>query len=95
MAASPQLEGTVFPLILRGVSLLGVSSGNCPMLLRREVWRRLGADLRPAHLDLIASREVPLDAVIEAASLLVERQALGRILVGISSPTEGTAAERK
>jgi NADPH2:quinone reductase len=89
MAASPELQGTVFPLILRGVSLIGVSSGNCPMPLRREVWRRLGADLRPAHLDLIASREVPLDAVIEAASLLVERRALGRILVGMSSPGPG------
>jgi acrylyl-CoA reductase (NADPH) len=84
MAASPQLEGTVFPLILRGVSLLGVSSGNCPMPLRREVWTRLGADLKPAHLDEIVSREVPLDAVLEAAPLLVERRALGRILVGIS-----------
>jgi len=84
MAASPQLEGTVFPLILRGVSLLGVSSGNCPMPLRREVWTRLGADLKPAHLDEIVWREVPLDAVIETAPLLVERRALGRILVGLS-----------
>ncbi|HSD27724.1 MAG TPA: zinc-binding dehydrogenase, partial [Vicinamibacteria bacterium] len=84
MAASPRLEGTVFPLILRGVSLLGVSSGNCPMPLRQEVWRRLGADLRPAHLDAIASAEVPLDRVLEAASLLVERRALGRVLVAVS-----------
>jgi NADPH2:quinone reductase len=84
MAASPQLEGTVFPLILRGVSLLGVSSGNCPMALRGEVWTRLGADLKPVHLDEIASREVSLDAVIETAPLLVERHARGRILVALS-----------
>jgi NADPH2:quinone reductase len=81
MAASPQLEGTVFPLILRGVSLLGVSSANCPMPLRLEVWGRLGADLKPAHLEEIVSREVSLDAVAESACLLVERRALGRILV--------------
>jgi putative YhdH/YhfP family quinone oxidoreductase len=85
MAASPELEGTVFPLILRGVSLLGVSSGNCPMPLRHEVWRRLGADLKPAHLEEIVSREIPLDAVIETAPLLVERRALGRVLVNLSS----------
>jgi NADPH2:quinone reductase len=82
MAGSPQLDGTVFPLILRGVSLLGVSSGNCPMPLRHEVWARLGSDLKPKHLDAIVSREVPLDRVLEAAPLLVERRALGRILVG-------------
>jgi acrylyl-CoA reductase (NADPH) len=85
MAASPKLEGTVFPLILRGVSLLGVSSGNCPMPLRHEVWRRLGTDLKPAHLDEIASSETPLDGVVEASSRLVERRALGRILVAVSS----------
>jgi acrylyl-CoA reductase (NADPH) len=81
MASSPQLEGTVFPLILRGVSLLGVSSGNCPMPLRRELWTRLGADLKPKRLDEIVSREIPLDAMIETAPLLVERRALGRIVV--------------
>jgi NADPH2:quinone reductase len=85
MASSAQLEGTVFPLILRGVSLLGVSSGSCPMPLRHEVWRRLGTDLRPPHLDEIVSREIPLDAVIETAPLLVERRALGRVLVALSS----------
>ena len=81
MASSPDLATSVFPLILRGVSLLGVSSGNCPMPLRQEIWTRLGADLKPPHLDAIASREVSLDAVIETASLLMERRALGRILV--------------
>jgi NADPH2:quinone reductase len=85
MAASPDLETTVFPLILRGVSLLGISSGNCPMPLRHEVWTRLGADLKPPHLAAIASRQVPLDAVIEAASLLTERRALGRVLVECGS----------
>ena len=81
MAASPDLATSVFPLILRGVSLLGVSSGNCPMPLRHEVWTRLGADLKPPRLDEIASREVALDAVVETASLLIERRALGRVLV--------------
>ncbi len=81
MAASPDLATSIFPLILRGVSLLGVSSGNCPMPLRHEVWTRLGADLKPPHLGAIASREVPLDGVIEAASLLTDRRGLGRILV--------------
>ncbi len=87
MASSPDLATSLFPLILRGVSLLGVSSGNCPMPLRREVWTRLGADLKPAQIGAIASREVPLDAVIDTASLLMERRALGRILVECRSPS--------
>ena len=38
------------PFILRGVSLLGVDSVNCPMALRRRVWERLATDMRPKHL---------------------------------------------
>jgi acrylyl-CoA reductase (NADPH) len=82
MASSPELATSIFPLILRGVSLLGVSSGNCPMPLRHEVWTRVGRDLKPPQLGAIASREVPLAQVIETAPLLMERRALGRILVG-------------
>ncbi len=88
MAASPELSGTVFPLILRGVSLVGVTSTNCPMPLRREVWTRLGADLKPRHLARIVSRVVPLAEVLEAAPLLMERRALGRILVSCSKLAE-------
>ena len=93
MASSAELTTSVFPLILRGVSLLGVSSGNCPMPLRHEVWTRLGADLKPPHLDAIASREVPLDAVIETASLLMERRALGRILLRSENIPTGSSLE--
>ncbi len=80
-AASPELRTTVFPLILRGVSLLGISSGNCPMTLRHEIWRRLGDELRPPQLAAIVSRVVPLADVVSAAEQLMERRALGRILV--------------
>jgi acrylyl-CoA reductase (NADPH) len=84
-AASPSLETTVFPFILRGVSLLGASSGNCPMDLRAAIWTRLGADLRPPSLDRIASRTVPLADVVGACATLMGRSALGRILVDCRS----------
>ena len=47
MAAGSELATSVFPLILRGVSLLGVSSANCPMSLRQTLWNRLAVDWRP------------------------------------------------
>ncbi len=84
MAASADLATTVLPLILRGVSLLGVSSANCPMPLRAEVWNGLGKELRPPGLEAIVSRVVPLDGVVEAAALLMDRRSLGRILVSVA-----------
>jgi NADPH2:quinone reductase len=81
MAAAPELQTTVFPLILRGVSLLGISSGNCPMSLRHEIWGRLASDLAPARLEAIAAETVGLEGVPLASARLVERRALGRIVV--------------
>ena len=51
LAASFSLNTTVMPFILRGVSLLGIDSVNCPMVQRAAVWQRLATDMRPAHLE--------------------------------------------
>jgi acrylyl-CoA reductase (NADPH) len=80
-AAGPAFDATVFPFILRGVNLLGASSTNCPMDLRTAIWNRLGGDLKPPALDRIVSRTVALREVIEACGTLMNRTALGRVLV--------------
>lgn len=53
LAAGFQFNTTVMPFILRGVSLLGIDSVNCPMDRRTEVWRRLGGDMKPSHLQAL------------------------------------------
>lgn len=73
LAASHTFNTTVMPFILRGVTLCGVDSVNCPMPLRREVWNRLGSDMKPRHLaDMtrtIAFADLPgaFDAFIKGA----------------------------
>jgi putative YhdH/YhfP family quinone oxidoreductase len=59
LAASPELKTTVMPFILRGVSLLGINSTDCPTPeLERTVWQRLATDMRPPLLKQMA-RTVP------------------------------------
>jgi NADPH2:quinone reductase len=53
-AGGVELHTTVFPFILRGVKLLGVDSAATAMPLRREIWRRLAGELRPAALERVA-----------------------------------------
>jgi NADPH2:quinone reductase len=89
MAAAPLLETTVFPLILRGVSLLGISSANCPMPLRAEIWKRLGMGLKPAHLGSIAHSAVTLDEVPAAAARLLARRTVGRTVVDCGGSRPG------
>jgi len=81
MAADANYNSTVFPLILRGVSLLGVSSANCPMPRREKIWQRIGQDLLPENIDLIVNKEVALKDISPCFDEILDRQHRGRTLV--------------
>ncbi|WMJ70124.1 YhdH/YhfP family quinone oxidoreductase [Stenotrophomonas sp. 24(2023)] len=83
LAASPALEMTVMPFILRGVSLLGVSSANAPRALREAVWERLADAWKPRHLDSICTREVGLAELPDVFDTLLAGGGLGRTVVRI------------
>jgi NADPH2:quinone reductase len=78
-----ELRTTVMPFILRGVSLIGIDSAMCPAPMRSEVWRRLAADMKPAHLDSIA-HEITLDGLPAAFDTLLAGNARGRFVVKLS-----------
>ena len=61
MAGGSELHTTVMPFILRGVSILGITSANCPLERRKKIWNRLVTDLKPQHLDKIVAGTVKLD----------------------------------
>ncbi len=83
LAAGPQLQTTVLPLILRAVSLLGVNSVDTPRELRLAVWDRIATDLSPRHLHRIASRTVNLEELPGAFGAYLEGANLGRTVVEI------------
>ena len=61
MAGGTELHTTVMPFILRGISILGITSANCPLERRKKIWNRLVTDLKPLHLDKIVAGTVKLD----------------------------------
>jgi len=79
------LNTTVMPFILRGVSILGISSANCPDALRREIWQRLGSELKPQHLELIHSQTVQLEDLMPVFKAMIGRETQGRTVVKIKS----------
>lgn len=83
LAADHRLDATVMPLILRGVSLLGVASTEPPAALRDEAWRRLASDWRPRHLARICTREVDLEGLPGVFDTMLSGGSLGRTLVTI------------
>ena len=84
MAGGIGLHATNLPMILRGVSLIGISSSNTPYKLREILWDRLAKQWRPRHLDSIISNEVSLDDLGGAFDLLMKGNALGRTVVNLS-----------
>jgi len=83
LAASPALNTTVMPFILRGASLLGIDSGYIGEPYRSGVWRRLASDLRPPHL-LEMTRTIGFDELPGVFDDFLKGRAHGRVVVDIA-----------
>ena len=81
LAASADLDATVMPLIIRGVSLLGVASAGTARDIREQVWQHLAGDWKPRHLERICMREVTLEQLPEVFGTMLAGGSLGRTLV--------------
>ena len=77
------LPATVLPFILRGVSLLGIDSVMTPLARRREVWARIGRDLKPKGLAAIG-HDIGLDDLDAALTDILAGKAEGRSVVDLS-----------
>ncbi len=84
LAASPALNTTVLPFILRAVCLLGINSVETPHDLRRAVWSRIGNDLKPQHLATIGHRTIAFDELPAAFQAYIDGTVTGRTVVEIS-----------
>ena len=73
LAQGWEVKTTVMPFILRGVSLLGIDSVNCPMALRRELWTKLANEWKceklASHCRTVSFAELPsvFDAYVKGA----------------------------
>ncbi len=54
-AAGMNFEANVFPFILRGVTLFGIDSVECPMEPRKATWERMANEWKPDNLEQHAS----------------------------------------
>ncbi len=83
-AASFNVNTTVFPFILRGVSLLGIDSGYIGFPTRQRVWDRLASDLKPRHLHEI-TRTIEFGQLPAAFDDFIAGKVKGRTVVRVSN----------
>jgi putative YhdH/YhfP family quinone oxidoreductase len=80
--ASPHLRTTVYPFILRGITLYGIDSAQCPMPQRQHVWRQLAGDWKPPRLEETAI-EIGLDELDTHIDRILAGRQTGRVLINL------------
>jgi putative YhdH/YhfP family quinone oxidoreductase len=81
-AASGDLPLTVYPFILRGVSLIGIDSASCPMTRRASIWQNLAG---PWQLDMLDSLTtcITLDQLSSSIDDMLAGKIRGRVVVDL------------
>ena len=74
-------SSTVLPLLLRGVSILGIDSVICPMAERPDLWQRMAGEIKPDGLGETITVETDLDGLPEVLSRILKAEVRGRTVV--------------
>lgn len=82
LVGSIDLPLTVLPFILRGVSLLGIDSVQCPMGPRRLVWEKLATEWKLGNLESIG-RECTLRNLKQEIDAILKGGLRGRVVVNL------------
>lgn len=77
-----EIHTSVYPFILRGVSLMGIDSGICLMPMRKKIWAKLAGEWK---LELLPSiyRECTLDELSREIDKILEGGQVGKVLVNL------------
>jgi acrylyl-CoA reductase (NADPH) len=82
MVGGVELPTSVLPFILRGVTLAGINSVECPSELRLAAWERLARDLDLDLLDSLTT-EIALGDAIDAGRQILAGTLRGRTVVNV------------
>jgi len=82
--ASAKLNLTIFPFILRGVSLIGIDSQNYPMAYREIVWNKLAKDWKPDNLMEVYT-EISLAELSDNIDLMLDGKLKGRTVLDLEA----------
>jgi alcohol dehydrogenase len=77
--AGHTFESSIYPFILKGITLYGIDSVMCPMHERVSVWKHLASDWNV--VDTIQTNEVTLDTLQTELDSMLEGKHVGRTIV--------------
>ena len=83
LAGGAELSTTVFPFILRGVTLAGIDSNTAPPALRERAWARLAGAVASGALAAVERTTIALADVPAWSRKIVEGETVGRVVVDV------------
>jgi len=84
LAGGTDLPTSVYPFILRGVSLLGINSVYVSDHVRNQAWELLARDLSKSALETISAGIEPLTRLPELAEQIIAGQIQGRVVIDVN-----------
>lgn len=86
LVGSPKLEGTVYPFILNGVSLIGVGSAEMPMSTKLKIWDKLSGQWNYREKMNAIAKEVSLEELKNTyIDTILKGNVMGRIVVNVEA----------
>ena len=79
--ASDKLQTSIFPFILRGVTLIGIDSAESLLEVKKEIWNNFSNDWK-IDLEKI-TKEVQLESLSEEVDKILKGEQIGRIRVNL------------
>ena len=84
-ASGIQLNTTVFPFILRGVTLRGINSVSVPLDMRKQAWELIANTIPAEYYSLLTDREITLSEVKDTCEELLAGKIRGRVVVDMQA----------
>lgn len=84
LAQGMDFPATVAPFILRGVTLVGVDSVQCPYAERKAAWEALSREWQPEALQQV-THTISLSEAIAQGEAILAGQVRGRLIVDVNA----------
>ncbi len=81
VAGGAAFRATVFPLILRGIKVLGIDMPSTPLQMGRELWEEVIREATLLNLVNLIASEVTLEDIPRVTKAMLSGQTRGRIMV--------------
>ena len=79
-----ELHTSIYPFILKGISLMGIDSGIALMQDRLRIWNKLATEWKPKVLQKLC-REEPLDNLPKEIERIQKGEQVGKVLVNLQA----------